>query len=427
MIAVRSGHSEGLLLKKSRVPEWLATVFSFELVFVLFLFAGRFKGDPRFQWIPVDITAFFFALSVLTALYIFVSKGIRFSRLALAPIALFACFVAYTSLSLMWTPGLAYATEKALYIATLTFWPLLAGALIIAPNRRRCYRFLFLLAAFGLWIAAEAFLQYRQLNPTGGELVNVTALGGHYLGIGRVIGPAALIVFLHATTLARSRIERVLMFGIFAFLLYVLLVIGGRGPLIATVLASLIPIVGGLSLTLRGQLQMLRSLPLLLLLLAVVTAGVSYLIYAGHLSTIVYRFSVLLEHDMGVSAGNRLYYYATSLELWAERPVFGYGVGSWPLAIGFGDVRDYPHNLFLETLVEFGLVGFLLVSGFLLATLRSLGNWQTIRATPLRLLVLMLFANTFVNAMLSGDIPDNRVLFTVSGLMALRETTFNDA
>ena len=32
--------------------------WSFELSFVLFLFAGRFKLDPRFAWVPVDLTLF---------------------------------------------------------------------------------------------------------------------------------------------------------------------------------------------------------------------------------------------------------------------------------------------------------------------------------------------------------------------------------
>ena len=40
------------------------TLLSFELCHVFFLFAGRIKADPRFGWVPFDLTALFFFLSV---------------------------------------------------------------------------------------------------------------------------------------------------------------------------------------------------------------------------------------------------------------------------------------------------------------------------------------------------------------------------
>ena len=46
------------------------TIFSFETFFVLFLFAGRYKNDPIFHWIPVDITALLFGLTIIWGLLI---------------------------------------------------------------------------------------------------------------------------------------------------------------------------------------------------------------------------------------------------------------------------------------------------------------------------------------------------------------------
>jgi hypothetical protein len=69
---------------------------------------------------------------------------------------------------------------------------------------------------------------------------------------------------------------------------------------------------------------------------------------------------------------------------------------------------------------ELGLVGLLLFIGLLAFALRSLGPWCLIRNDPLRILVLMLFVNVFVNASITGDLNYNRGLFAVLGLMLIR-------
>jgi len=39
-------------------------LLSFETTLVMLLFAGIYKDDPRFAWMPVDVTAVFFVLSL---------------------------------------------------------------------------------------------------------------------------------------------------------------------------------------------------------------------------------------------------------------------------------------------------------------------------------------------------------------------------
>jgi hypothetical protein len=39
-------------------------VMSFEVIFVLFIFAGLYKADPRLAWFPVDLTLLLFLVSV---------------------------------------------------------------------------------------------------------------------------------------------------------------------------------------------------------------------------------------------------------------------------------------------------------------------------------------------------------------------------
>ena len=66
-------HTEG-------VVRLLSDLFTFEALFVLFLFAGRFKTDPRLQWVPVDLTLLFFVASVGVGLVLLVKRRFRVSR-----------------------------------------------------------------------------------------------------------------------------------------------------------------------------------------------------------------------------------------------------------------------------------------------------------------------------------------------------------
>jgi len=115
----------------------------------------------------------------------------------------------------------------------------------------------------------------------------------------------------------------------------------------------------------------------------------------------------------------RLDYYQSAISLWTKRPVFGHGIGAWPILVGLPDSQAYPHNIILEILVELGVFGLTLFTIVFLFALRQFGSLRTIRNDPWRLLILMLFFHAVVNAMVSGDISDNRLLYGILGLMAL--------
>jgi len=166
----------------------ISTVFSFETLFVLYLFAGRYKGDPRLSWVPVDLTTLFFVLSIVAGIGVLWRRGFKVRHRAFVLVLLALSFVVYVLASLAWTPGQAYAKQKALYISTLALWPLVACAVIIAQDQRRLRRFLALVALFSCWMALEGARVY--LSTSGRRLS--TLWGGNYMGAGRVLGLGAL-------------------------------------------------------------------------------------------------------------------------------------------------------------------------------------------------------------------------------------------
>lgn len=403
----------------NKLTSYIVSFFSFELLLVLFLNAGRYKADPRFSWVPVDLTVLFLVLSLAVGLYIIIYKDLFFLVDSVKLNFIYFIFAGYVLLSLFWTPGVVYAQEKALYISILVFWPMLATSLIVSARLERLKRFLFLVLIFSFWIAIETFIAYQQ---SGGQMV--TALGGNYLGIGRVIGPAVLILLGYILYFSRRFVLKMAGMALIGFLLYLLFVVGGRGPLLATIIPIGIPLLASIEFESATVVWVRKSFLFLMTIVLLAVISMIYLMNQEDAPATLRRLELLLQSNegMGGSAQARLSYYITSIELWIKQPIFGYGVGSWPVLVEHTDARGYPHNIILETLFEFGMVGMIIMSTMFVYAFRSLGSWLYIRTSPYRLIVLMIFANALLNAFVSGDIPDNRFLFATLGLMMFEET-----
>ena len=136
----------------------LSSLFSFEALLVLYMFAGIYKSDPRFAWLPVDATALFFALSVLVGSFIIVRNPIH--KKSLPVVFAMVCLVAWLWVSLMWSPSRIYGPDKVFQMATLVLWAVIAGAVIIAPDPERVRRLFTLMLLLALLGAVDAVLGY---------------------------------------------------------------------------------------------------------------------------------------------------------------------------------------------------------------------------------------------------------------------------
>jgi O-antigen ligase len=201
---------------------------------------------------------------------------------------------------------------------------------------------------------------------------------------------------------------------------FVLIYIGGRGPLVLSILA--IPVGILLLLPFRGGLQRAWTITLSLVLGAVVVSTVIVsagdLLPVGNLENMhtVRRFQSIISAQADDSLGARVDAQLFALRMWYERPLTGNGFGEFAVR----HELTFPHNLPLELMAELGLIGLTLflclVTSILVQAVRSA------RAGPpnwINLSIMLLFVVDLLNHMtVQGYLGDDRVFFSFLGAAA---------
>lgn len=118
-----------------------------------------------------------------------------------------------------------------------------------------------------------------------------------------------------------------------------------------------------------------------------------------------YRFESAISGD-DESLNQRQIYFVDAGNAILKQPLFGVGFGSFGASIYGEDRRLYPHNLFLEVLVELGVVGLGLLVYFLA------GAWRIFSLSHYKWLLLFLF----LDLMKSYTYVDLKYLWILVGL-----------
>ena len=395
---------------------WVAgQVFSFETAFLLFIFASVYTADPRLAWFPGDMTLFFFGFSVAIG-SVPLLRGSLLYFPGIKAVWAGVTLVLWIAASQAWSPSHAYATEKVIAVVGGNLWCLTATALIIASSRVRVWRFLVLLLIFGVVLAVDFAINADFSAGIPRDERSLT----NYLLIGRLVGLAALIAFALWLRSPPRSARGVILLVCFAVCGYALLKGGGRNPMIAVVVGMLIPLLLSFRLP-RGQLIISRRILASLGLIGALALVVAALAISdvNSLRTLQ-RFDTLVSKiESGEEANPRTKFWRRAMDYWADSPLVGHGVGAWPVLYMGRDQRHYPHNIILELLVETGLVGLVLFTALVLV-LAQRAPLRRLREDPALMLAFMLCTNAFVNSMTTGDLADNRNLFAMLGLLAMR-------
>ena len=402
----------GALLVLAVVSVFLAVRHP-EVVFVFFLTAGFYKNDPRFHLPGIDITVLFGALTMAG---VAVSFWMRKTKPGLPPknmLLPYAIIAWFGALSLMYTPAPLYGMDKFTRLVTITAFSLVAPFYLFQERkqfRNFCIAFvaIALLMLFDVWGKTDI----------ASTQVEDSAFGSNYLAFGFAEGVAFLVVFLYFFQADRSLLMRVAYICLMApAILYGLMLSGARGPLFSIVLS-----LGGVMMFGTRPHKYSRRMVYWTAFLA---AGSVVFFFFGleSFARMYERLDVLTEGG-GSSALQRLEMAKSALRSIMGMPNLftGLGLGGFSTYyVGYDDVRGaYPHNMFLELGAEIGISGIIALTALLFlcfkkakAIIRSAsGPDYYIAAT-----VMAYFFFTLFNAMKSGDINDNRFLFSAVGMV----------
>ena len=279
-----------------------------------------------------------------------------------------------------------YASSKVTSLFTLALLCALGGLYILRSSEARAW-WLKLNVAIGAVTAAVAyFLPNQEASETFDRLA---IEGGSAISTGRAAGAAFVVLVVVA--LQGGRYRKVSILAAIALSL-IMVDTGSRGPLLASVIAVL---VAAMAPT-RGRFARV--------LLGVSAVGASaYLAVATDL--VAERVTTL-----GQSGQNRLYFWELTWNASIESPL---GVGWGGLQSYLPALRDYPHNVLLETFAEASWIAGIILVVALWIGLRRQRAAAVGGIVEMAMLGLLVFH--LLNAMVSSDVPGNRGLWVSLG------------
>ncbi len=348
-----------------------------------FVFAGDLKAGPLLSRLPVDLTLLTGAILAGTVLL----RWLRGARVASA---------AGLGLVLGWfltfLPGAAataatpYGTRKLATLATFSLLAATAPFFLVRDRADQAHALEGLACLCGV-ITLDALSGMGQ-----GGLQRLAASGGGTIALGRAAGFLALA---GAARFAAGGRTAPLHLALAAAGTVAALFSGSRGPMggLALGLVLLLAAAG------RGRLRLLAA--------AGASAAALHLSLALGPAGSLRRVADFLRGEFGASEAYRA---LAASSAWARIPgaPLGLGLGGFATQVDLdaGVARQYPHNLLLETTLEAGWACGLATVALLGAALGR--AWRSGEA--------LLFAGVgfwTLNALVSGDVNDNRPLFAL--------------
>jgi O-antigen ligase len=362
----------------------------YPLLVVAFVFAGFYKGDPRLSGLPVDLTLALAALVTVFALAVVWGRGV-IPRGAFAPSWIFVVLL----VPVLWTDfSQTYASEKFARFFTFTLLAFVAPVVFIrtVEEVRRFVWAIFTVCGF---LTVVAIVAPHPVTSYAGAAL--TDSSGNTIGLGRAAGA---VLVIGAAGLITRRLR--LWLGISAILVanIVLLYSGSRGPLFSAVLSVLAVFV------LRPQ----RPRKVIAVGALVVVVASLYLGFTTAPELAQSRIGSTVSGQLDRSAVTRLDLYRLAWNAAIGHPR---GLGWGGFARVAPEPYRYPHDILLEVLVEDGWVAGILFLLWLAVA------WRRARAAASGFegsAVLGLVTFMALNAIVSGDVNDNRTLFLMIGI-----------
>lgn len=371
------------------------------------------------------------------ALLLLVGWGLRRwidRELKVSPNPLYAPMLAFAGLVLaQWLTGLtAYRHRTYSQLLLYAAYGMLAWVVTQALRRSSQLRPLaWILCGYGAVVAAFALLQGLAPNgklywiwtaEQGGLIYGPYVNHNHYAGLMEMLAPFPLVLAASRFTRGRRQLAAA---AIGALMAGTIFLSGSRGGMLAFAVEMVV-----LAVWLRPHQRNWRQ-PAILGAFLVVVIGL--LVWIGGNEMTRRLASIHSETRQEMSGGVRLTIARDSLRMWKERPLLGWGLGTFPevypqfRSFYTGFFVNQAHNDYAQLLTETGLVGFAIAVWFLVLVFRrtrtKLENWPDTANGVLTLAALLGCLGILVHSWLDFNlqIPANAALFYVLCAIAAGE------
>jgi O-antigen ligase len=265
--------------------------------------------------------------------------------------------------------------------------------LLIASDLERVRKFALAYvatSAIGCWYALQLYgigFEYLLIDPTLKD-VGLIRLGlrnyhffSHFCAISAILSIALYVE-------ARSRLKQLLLIGLAAWFAYFLLLAGARQSMSGTAIVALLFLAwmvmrGGLQMSMRG------------VVLGVLLAAIVLWLYQTSPDLIIRSDETNLNESFNIS--EREQYWEVGWNYFLSSPIWG---------LGF-EQTVWSHNLFIGTLSDQGLIGFVFFIGFLGFILKRIPDvWiqsEHDERAPWRMAFLGIFLFALIHGQASGN------------------------
>ncbi|MCA9217239.1 MAG: O-antigen ligase family protein [Planctomycetales bacterium] len=316
-----------------------------------------------------------------------------------------------------------YSEHKLLVLSTYTSWAFVGTTLLVRTHDdvRRFLTTYFVFAIIGTVIAIFGFVFGVKLfqNDIHASQYRATIGSGNPIYLARMAGAGIVVIawaFLQPTI--RKQASTVLLMVIAFVFALMLIGSGTRAPILALAVCIV-----GLLVTCRNHELAANAIRGAVVVAIVCALAIGYASRDTSFSRSLSRISELREAGLNTQTGVARYRtWKASLSLFGDNPIFGCGVGGYARYFPpkRGSIRSYPHNIFVEIALEMGAVGlfaFCIVCSPLCRMTLRLKVAHT--GSTVNALVFFLATYFLMNAQSSGDVNDNRVMFSFLALAAV--------
>ena len=366
----------------------------------------------------VDYTVLCAVITLIAMVYSFVKSGGRLKDIISIPLVVYLLLATILLLATTYTSAPNYGLQKSSRFATLGLIAFLAP-IVFTRSVKDIKQLIWLLFFIGIALSVTMVISpYEAVLRSGSQMGKAAFLEANPGATAIQIGVTSIIAFIFAIMAHTSPPLRIVSLGLIPSLITVMITTGGRGPF------------AGLMLTFLAVIFICRKG----ISKAWFPAIVSAILIIGAVSftklpeTVTWRIANMFRggYEFKEAAYARTERFVWTAARSLERPILGHGTGAFVVDRGGEDVGgDYPHNLILELMYEEGLVGVVIGCLFLWLIFRrwwqaskfvhlyglGIGAFQLVHITGL------LFLYSLIQAMKSGDIDGNRLMFFYAGFV----------